>query len=227
MRSQNTISIPPGALRKIGWTVMLLLAVLAYFAFPFKLRGVSFLYQRFAALIIPGLLLLAAGERPLLPWWLRRPAIALFSASWLGLFAQRASAFNREAGDFAGVIGELPARLRVRPMIFANQSAAFPGVPLFLHFPAYYQAEKGGYLGYSFARYYTCFVRYKPGVDIGMAEDQEWNPHSFDARSEVPKYDYFIARAGSELARPLFRGSPQRVVLERHVSPWWIYRAEE
>lgn len=213
--------------RSVGRFGLLLLAVLAYFLFPFKLRGVAFLYPRFAALLIPGLILLAAGERSLLPWWLRRPAIALFSAGWLALFIQRTSAFNREAGDFAGVIRELPARLRVRPMIFANQSAAFPGIPLFLHFPAYYQAHKGGYLGYSFARYYTCFVRYKPGVDIGMAEDQEWNPYRFDAAAEVPKYDYFIARAAQDLAHPLFRGSPQRVVLEKHVSPWWIYRAEE
>jgi hypothetical protein len=213
--------------RRPGRYGLLLLAVLAYFVFPFKLRGVSFLYPRFAVLIIPGLILLAAGERPLLPWWLRRPAIALFSAGWLTLFVLRASAFNQEAGDFAGVIRELPMRLRVRPMIFANRSAAFPAIPLFLHFPAYYQAEKGGYLGYSFARYYTCFVRYKPGVDIGMAEDQEWNPYSFDAAAEVPRYDYFIARADRDLARPLFRGSPQRVVLEKHAGPWWIYRAEE
>jgi hypothetical protein len=213
--------------RNVGRYGLLLLALVAYLVFPFKLRGVSFLYQRFAALLIPGLILLAAGARPLLPVWLRRPAIALFSAAWLAVFVLRLRDFNREAGDFAAVIRELPPRLRVRPMIFANQSAAFPATPLFLHFPAYYQAEKGGYLGYSFARYYTCFVRYKPGVDIGMAEDQEWNPYSFDARTEVPKYDYFIARAGGDQARPLFRNSPQRVVLESHSPPWWIYRAEE
>lgn len=213
--------------RSVARYGLLLLAVLAYFLFPFKLRGVSFLYQRFAALVIPGLMLLAAGQRALLPWWLRRPAIALFSACWLALFVQRQRDFNQEAGDFPGVIRDLPARLRVRPMIFANQSLAFPGLPLFLHFPAYYQAAKGGYLGYSFARYYTCFVRYKPGVDIGMAEDQEWNPHTFDARSEVPKYDYFIARSAGDQARPLFRSSPQPVILEKHVSPWWIYRAQE
>lgn len=213
--------------RSVARYGLLLLVVLAYFLFPFKLRGVSFLYQRFAALIIPGLILLAAGARPLLPAWLRRPALALFGAVWLTLFARRMHEFNQEAGDFAGVIRELPPRLRVRPMIFANRSSAFPATPLFLHFPAYYQAAKGGYLGYSFARYYTCFVRYKPGVDIGMAEDQEWNPYSFDARTEVPKYDYFIARAADDRARPLFRGSPQRVALEKRVGSWWIYRAEE
>jgi hypothetical protein len=213
--------------RSVGRYGLLLLALLAYFFFPFELRGVSFLYPRFAALVVPGMILLAAGERPLLPTWLRRPATALFAAYWLSVYVQRARDFNLEAGDFAGVIRELPARLRVRPMVFANMASAFPATPLFLHFPAYYQAEKGGFLGYSFARYYTCFVRYKPGVDIGMGEDQEWNPYSFDARTEVPKYDYFIARSASDEARPLFRRSPQRVVLELHSHPWWIYRAEE
>ncbi|MEY2936588.1 MAG: hypothetical protein RL033_7337 [Pseudomonadota bacterium] len=213
--------------RSIARYGLLLLALLAYFLFPFELRGVSFLFPRFAALVVPGMILLAAGARPLLPTWLRRPAMVLFAGYWLSTFVLRLRDFNQEAGDFAGVIQELPPRLRVRPMIFANQAAAFPGTPLFLHFPAYYQAEKGGFLGYSFARYYTCFVRYKPGVDIGMGEDQEWNPHSFDPSTEVVKYDYFIARAGGDEARRLFRGSPQQVVLEKHSHPWWIYRAEE
>ena len=206
---------------------LLALALLAYFLFPFELRGVSFLFQRFAVLLIPGLILAAAGSRSLLPKWLRRAALVLFSAGWVGVFAQRVRDFNLEAGDFPQLIRELPPRLRVRPLIFDNQSAAFPGTPLFLHFPAYYQAEKGGFLGYSFARYYTCFVRYQPAVDMGMGEDMEWNPRWFDARSEVAKYDVFMVRAGWDASHELFRNSPQPVVLETHSDPWWIYRAEE
>jgi len=154
-------------------------------------------------------------------------AVVLFSAGWVWVFSQRMSQFNAEAGNFPQLIRELPPRLRVRPLIFTNQSAAFPGTPLFLHFPAYYQAEKGGFLGYSFARYYTCFVRYQPAVDIGMGEDMEWNPRLFDARVEVAKYDYFIVRADWDASSTLFRHSPLPVTLETHSGPWWIYRAEE
>src|SRR6185436_13070958 len=53
---------------------LLALALLAYFLFPFELRGVSFLFERFAVLLIPGLILAAAGSRSLLPGWLRRGA---------------------------------------------------------------------------------------------------------------------------------------------------------
>jgi hypothetical protein len=206
---------------------LLALGLVAYFLFPFELRGVSFLFERFAVLIIPGLILLAAGPRSLLPRWLRRGALVLFSAFWVGVFATRVRAFNREAGDFPRLIRELPPRLRVRPLVFTNRSAAFPGTPLFLHFPAYYQAEKGGFYGYSFARYYTCFVRYQPAVDIGMGEDMEWNPGRFDARIEVAKYDVFIVRADWDASGSLFRRSPQPIVLDTHSGPWWIYRAEE
>jgi hypothetical protein len=206
---------------------LLALALLAYFLFPFELRGVSFLFERFAALLIPGLILAAAGSRSLLPGWLRRAAAVLFSAGWVWIFAQRVAEFNLEAGDFPQLVRDLPPRLRIRPLIFENQSIAFPGTPLFLHFPAYYQAEKGGFLGYSFARYYTCFVRYQPAVDMGMGEDMEWNPGRFDARTEVAKYDYFIARAGEDHYQSLFRYSPQPITLEAHSGAWWIYRAEE
>jgi hypothetical protein len=213
--------------RQWGRYGLLALALLAYFLFPFELRGVSFLFERFAVLIIPGLILAAAGARSLLPKWLRRAALVLFSAGWVGVFSQRMREFNQEAGDFPRLIRELPPRLRVRPLIFANRGSAFPGTPLFLHFPAYYQAEKGGFLGYSFARYYTCFVRYQPAVDIGMGEDMEWNPRDFNATVEVPKYDVFIVRADWDAGGALFRHSPQPVTLETHSGPWWIYRAEE
>lgn len=213
--------------RQWGRHGLLALALLAYFLFPFELRGVSFLFQRFAVLIIPGLILAAAGARALLPKWLRRPAVVLFSAGWLWVFAERMQEFNAEVGDFTRLIRELPPRLRIRPLIFNNQSAAFPGTPVFLHFPAYYQAEKGGFLGYSFARYYTCFVRYQPAVDIGMGEDMEWNPRSFNAAAEVAKYDYFIVRADWDASGLLFRRSPQPVTLETQSGAWWIYRAEE
>jgi hypothetical protein len=213
--------------RRWGRYGLLALGLVAYFVLPFELRGVSFLFERFAALLIPGLILAASGARALLPSWLRRPAIVLFSAGWLWIFGHRMQQFNLEAGNFPAIIEQLPPRQRIRPLIYENRSAAFPGAPLFLHFPAYYQAAKGGYLGYSFARYYTCFVRYQPAVDIGMGEDMEWNPSRFNAAVEVPMYDYFIARASWDVYEELFRNSPLPVKLELHSGPWWIYRAEE
>jgi hypothetical protein len=201
------------------------IAVVAYMLFPFELRGVSFLFPRFAALVIPGLILLAEGPRSLLPSWARRGLVVLFATAWVGVFALRMREFEVETGGFADVVVKpMPNRMRVRPMIFANQSGVFPGAPLYLHFPAYYQAEKGGYLGYSFARYFTCFVHYRPGVDIGMGEDMEWAPGRFDAQREVPKYDYFIARSEHDISGRAFRHSPRQIVLEASGGGWWSYR---
>jgi len=201
------------------------IAVVAYMLFPFELRGVSFLFPRFAALVIPGLILLAEGPRSLVPSWARRGLVVLFSSAWVAVFALRMQQFDVEATGFSEVVEKMPKRMRVRPMIFANQSGVFPGAPLYLHFPAYYQAEKGGYLGYSFARYFTCFVHYRPGVDIGMGEDMEWAPRRFDAAREVPKYDYFIARSENDVLDTSFRRSPSKIVLETSAGGWWSYRA--
>ena len=201
------------------------IASVAYMLFPFELRGVSFLFPRFAALIIPGLILLADGQRSLLPRWPRRGLAVLFSAVWVGVFALRMRDFNEEAHGFREVVEKIPNRMRIRPLIFANMSGVFPGAPLYLHFPAYYQAEKGGVLGYSFARYFICFIHDRPGVDMGMGEDMEWAPGRFDAQREVPQYDYFIARSEHDIAARSFRNSPKQIVLEASGGGWWSYRA--
>jgi hypothetical protein len=142
------------------------------------------------------------------------------------MFVGRLREFNHEARGFESVLQALPRAQRIRPMIFARGSGAFPGAPLFLHFPAYYTAEKGGVLGYAFARYYECLVHYRPGVDMGMREDDEWHPERFDARREVPQYDYFIARADGDIAQTSFRGSPKPIELQMSKDGWWVYRAK-
>lgn len=206
--------------------VLLALAVGLYLFFPFELRGVSFLHPRFAALVVPGAIFAAQGSEPWLRAGLRRPLLALLCALWLGLFGLRLHVFNIEAQSFDEATRDLPMRLRVRPIIVNRATEGFPGVPAFLHFAAYYQAEKGGYLGYSFGRYFTNFVHYLPGVDIGMAEDQEWNPQLFDARREVSKYDCFIVRMDRDVGRILFARSPRKVSLVAQAGMFWVYRTE-
>jgi hypothetical protein len=202
------------------------LALGLYLLFPFELRGVSFLYPRFAALIVPGAILAAAGSSPVLGTWRRRPLLALLAVIWLGLFGLRLHVFNIEAQSFDAATADLPMRLRVRPIIARRASEGFPGVPAFLHFAAYYQAEKGGYLGYSFGRYYTNFVHYRPGVDQGMGEDQEWSPQLFDARREVPHYDCFIVRMDRDVGRLLFASSGAKVKLVAQAGMFWVYLRE-
>lgn len=202
-------------------------AIEAYLFSPFELLGVAFVYERFAALVIPGMILIAGPAPPLLAARTRRALVVFFSLAWIGVLIMRTRAFNIEAGDFDRAIANLSGGLRLRPVIASTTTKTFPVVPVYLHFPAYYQAAKGGYLGYSFARYSTVLMRYRPGVDVGMEEDAEWNPQLFDAPSEVPRYDRIIVRADLDVGLFLFRATPGRVDLTTHVGSWWIYRTHD
>jgi hypothetical protein len=190
---------------------LLLLALGGYFLFPFEVRGVAYLHPRFAALLVPGLILAAEGLPSRPPAWLRRAGITLGAIAWMAVLTHRMAVFQEEAKEFDAVTAELPWRLRIRPVIFARETLAVPGLPAYLHFPAYYQAEKGGRLGFSFARFYTNFVRFKPGVEGGMIEDAEWNPRWFDPAVEASRYDCFISRAQNDEAETLLGQAPVRL----------------
>jgi hypothetical protein len=199
----------------------------AYLLAPFQVLGVAFVYERFAALVVPGMILLAGPSVPVFSARARRPILVALSLAWLAILLLRARAFNVEASDFDRAVANLPPGLRVRPLVVARTGNAFPGVPVYLHFPAYYQAEHGGYLGYSFARYPTTLVRYRPGVDAGMSEDEEWKPELFDAARDVPRYDCFMVRSATDMGASLFRGAPRTIDLAAHVGMWWVYRARD
>jgi hypothetical protein len=200
--------------------------VWGYLLAPFEVLGVAFLYERFASLVVPGMMLLAGSSAPVLAAERRRPIVVLLSLAWLAILFARVHAFNVEARDFDAAVASLPPRLRVRPLVVAKKGEVFPGLPVYLHFPAYYQAKRGGYLGYSFARYSVLLMRYRPGVDPGMAEDEEWKPALFDASREVPRYDCFMIRAESDVEPSFLRDTPSPIRLAAHVGRWWIYRTE-
>jgi len=129
-------------------------------------------------------------------------------------------AFEREARDFHALTARLPPGLAVRPLVFDRGSRAFPGVPAFLHYPAYYFVEKGGSQGYSFAMYPLSVVRYRPEVVATMQGGAEWRPDWFRPE-EIPSYDYFLVRSEVDRSDELFGGTS--VELTEHVGAWWGY----
>lgn len=200
-----------------------LAALVGYGLFPTLFRGAGPLHPRFAAYLVPSLLLaFAPGVR--LQAFPRRALCAFVSVSVMSLFAWRLVGFNRETADFRALVSRVPAGLAVRPLVFERGSAAFPGIPAHLHLPAYYSAEKGGSSGYSFAMYSISVVRFRPGVRIIMGGGSEWVPEHFDASREAADYDYFIVKSSLDRTDGLFPGPRPAAVLEQHIGDWWGYR---
>ncbi|HEY2743013.1 MAG TPA: hypothetical protein VGL86_00260 [Polyangia bacterium] len=204
----------------------LAIALAVYLLLPFELRGVAFLWPRFAPFVVFGLLLALEPRHRLLSTAARRALLVATPALWLALVGARLHAFSEECAGFTDVIDAMPPNQRLRPLILVSASAAFPGVRPFVHFGAYYQAERGGWLGFSFARNYTSFIRYRDGVRFGMREDDEWRAERFDAAREAGDYDFFLVRSDRDVSDLLFRGAPSPIALFAHAGDWWAYRRQ-
>jgi hypothetical protein len=205
-----------------------IVALAAYLFVPITLLGVAYVFPRFAALVIPGAILNTGPSAPFLSAPRRRALIVVLSIAWMAILISRTRAFNTEAVDFDRAVANLSCA-RLRPLIISKTSEVIPELPVYLHFPAYYQAAKGGYLGFSFARYNTVLMCYRPGIDPGMEEEAEWEDQRFDAPRELPFYDCVVARADRDREPPAFRVSAarRRVNLTTHVGNWWVYRTHD
>jgi hypothetical protein len=199
------------------------LLIAAFCTFPRMLSGFGPLHPRFAMFFVPALLL---GFEPV-P--LRRPPrFGLFvlglTAVWFSTFVARLHEFARETRPIRDFIAWAPAGLRVRPLVFDRESAAFPGLPALLHLSAYYMVEKGGLQGYSFAMYPTSVIRYRPEVVPGMGGGAEWHPETFSAEQELDAYDCVLVHGGPERAQSLFGARANDVELAFHEGAWRAYR---
>jgi len=209
--------------RRERW-VPLAASVLLVLALPFKLAGVSFLHQRFA-LFVPAALLLAFSDssrlrvRPALA----RPLVVTLTAAWIAIVGLRVRAFDADVRSFDGALAAMQPARSVRPIVGNHFSEHVPGGFPYVHFVAYYQALKGGRIGFSFARNYTSFVRYRRDVDHGMARDAEWNPLWFSWKNEGASYDYFVVFAGFDARERLFADAGPELVLLTRSGDFWVY----
>ncbi len=197
------------------------LMLAAYAFFPSMFRGIVLLHTRLPCFLLP--LWLLAVAPPVLRGRARRygrAAILAVTLGWLVVLGSRLVTFNREAAEFHQLSAALRPGRAMRPLIFARETPAFPGVPAYLHYSAYYYVEKGGTQGYSFAMYPLSVVRYRPEIKATMQGGAEWRPETF-RREETQAYDYFIVRAERDRRQDLF--DPDTVELAAHVGSWWAY----
>jgi hypothetical protein len=218
--------------------------VLGFCLFPLSFGGFTPLHPRFAAFVIPALLLafeprtaprfavasaladskgrtasylsLPRAERPL------ALGVMLSSAVWLALFAVRLHRFQQETRPISDFIARMPAHLRIRPVVFERTSRVFPSLPVLIHLSAYYVPVKAGVQGYSFAMYPTSVIRYQPFVTPTMTQGSEWRPDWFSA-DELPGYDCVLVHSTSDPSFELFGERLAQVSLAFHEQGWWAY----
>jgi hypothetical protein len=197
------------------------LGLAAFLIAPYRAFGTFHIYPRFAVFVVP--LMLAGATPPSSPQPGRRGRILLtaLAVAWLGVLTFRFHTFDADARQFDILKERMAPNRRVLALMFDPTSNGLPGAP-FLHFPAWYQAEKGGVLGFSFATFFPELARYQPGAAPQMSPGLEWFPQLFDWSIDGD-YDYFVIRSAEDVGPRLFARATVPVVLETRVGAWWLY----
>lgn len=134
----------------------------AYLAGPLAAFGTAFLFGRFAVLLAIGLLLLF--DVPERRSARSRYLVVAVVAVWMIVLTARFQRFGAEAREFDQVLKGIPPGRSVLTFNVDPFSADVPG-PVFLHFGAWYQVEKGGLVAWSFASSFPSLVRYRRGSE--------------------------------------------------------------
>ena len=136
-------------------------------------------------------------------WHLGLAASAL-GALIVSQHVQEAMAFSRETADFDAVMAMARPRQRALSIVIDRSSAANVDLHVYLHFPLWYQAERGGLVDPSFAASPPSIVRYRANP-AGVSDDTLFNdqPERFDwRRDRGGQWTYFFVRARGPNPRP-------------------------
>ncbi len=201
-----------------GWIAFL------YLILP-ELRGGYLIAQRiapFAAMVAVIALPVPRPERQRLVAWAAAALVVFQLGQTLAGFLR----FRTESAGLAAILEVAEPGRNLAGLIFDRASASWPSMPVYLHFPAYYQAFKGGRILFSFAELFQTSARFRPGRswDDLLVEWNEWSPQLFDYDRHAARFDYFLVRGDGDDVAAAFGGDPARRGLRGwQAGGWWLF----
>jgi hypothetical protein len=208
----------PWRLLPFAWCLLLFLAL------PRNALNVAVLYPRVAVFILPFVLVAFEQKKPLLRPALFNLLLPAVIVGWLGFQSVRFHAFDDDARGYDALLEKMEPGRKLRGLMFVRGSEVFgDGAPL-LHHPVWYQAEKGGYVAFSFAQSSISLVSYRPEARPDVDAEIDWHPEIFDPSRETIQYDYFVVHSPEPIGHALFARGPVKMEFEGRSGDWWLYR---
>lgn len=200
----------------------LALGVLVFVVSPHYVFSTAYFYQRLGVFLVP-LWLLAwnppSGESRRLDW-----LAMLMIVAWGFVNTARFAAFARETESFDKVVEAIEPGRKVASMVFDNRSPLF-AFPVYLHFPAWYQAERRGVVDFNFADFFSQMARYRKDAPQRVTEILGWYPTEFQWKANGgAHYDYFIVKAPLDISNEIFKEKRSSVEFVGRSGWWWLYR---
>ncbi len=199
-----------------------------YFLFPRMLFGTDVLHDRFAFFLpVLWLLVWEYQDHSRKQWhWVGM----LFVGLAVGIKALKMNLYDQLTTHFSFVLDKMEPGKKALSMVLNNGSEFF-GFPLYLHMPAWYQAEKNGIVDLSFSISFPVLIRYKtehlPAIGFGF----EFEPIIFDSHElKASDYDYFVVNVPWDIAKEnpgpfhlLFHDYYKQVELTAFSGTWALF----
>jgi hypothetical protein len=146
---------------------------------------------------------------------------------WIAVVSLRAVDFDSQVKGFENVLSRMEPGQRVLSLMGMREDASSIA-PTFLHFTAWYSAEKRGVVDPNFAAGIVEMVVYRPA---GFAEAPprgfEWYPRGFNwQQTGGYRYRYFVVRSLTDPGGFLFGNAPCSVRLDYQENAWWLYEKD-
>jgi hypothetical protein len=200
----------------------------AYLILPLHIPTAKFIYPRHAVLAFCFLpLVVPADFLRKLPTFSRTLLLCLALISigngWFHYFR-----FDYEAHSFNHIIEKTPRRAKIIQITLDPYGQVMMTAP-YLHFLAYIQGKKGGFIATSFAMYsWLAPIKTKAKALSEIAiipETFEWRPDFYDYNAFGYYYNYVVVRGYNPLFTALWKTLPYRLVYE--VPPWRLYKSTD
>lgn len=156
----------------------------------------GFLFHRFALFILPFYVLMfrpPAPDTDSMPGAWIVPILAYVVV--LGIQFERVRGFAAEARGFDTVLGAAEPGKRALSLVFDPSSESAASRTAYLHFPLWYQADKGGFVDFNFAEFHPQIVRFRNDAQPYFTAHLGWHPELYDGSLQhAALYDYLFVR---------------------------------
>jgi hypothetical protein len=132
--------------------------------------------------------------------------------------------------DADAIIDDIPAGKRVVAVTWSNDGLPVVLREMWVHVLAYYQARRPGLIGYSFAKFESMPVHYRPGIAPPFVPGgMEWDARKYDPHTDYARYfDVVLVRTpdsapDDDPRAATFRELAPRVTTLSHRGRFWLY----
>ncbi len=209
--------------------VPLIAITLILLLLPSTVPGSFFTYQRFAVFLAPLFLIALRSPRnadgAVIGEKLSSMTLALGTVLLLLLQASKSFAFGLESQPFKTLLAKVAPNERVLSLPIDRGSVRAIHPAMYLHFPVWYQTQKGGLVDFNFAWFVAQPVRYKfdqrPPADPTFV----WHPAQMldSTILDGADYRYIIVRSGQPLPEDMLKQSRCQIREVFAQRPWWLY----